>query len=158
MAKNLVSTEKRGDVKADDSVDSKILQPSDYDALEPTRARKNLGGGDRAHDKVLKNALKDAEVEETLQKAENGDGPEVGLPEKLKPDGYSDHVAKRLVEEVENEKTLKKAEGGIPYSSTPPDEGDKASSGGSQKGYGIKKLLEDTENDATEPTRESSLV
>lgn len=83
------------------------------------------------------------------------------MPEKLKPDGYSDHVAKRLVEEVESEKTLKKAEGGIPYSSTPTDEGEKASSADAspQKGSAIKKLLEDTENDATDPpTSESSLV
>jgi len=151
MAKKMVNSEKSGDVKDAYSVDSKVMQASDFDALDPTVANKHLGGGDRAHDNVIKNALKETEVEESLKKAENPDGPDMGLPEKYRPDGYSDHVAKRLVEEIEQEKSMKKAEGGIPYSPSSASEEDKTNDASSisSKGSGIKKLLEDSENDAT---------
>lgn len=160
MANTMVAFEKRGEVKDALSVDSKALESSVSDSLEPEKARKRLGGADRAHDTALKNALREVEAEESLEKAENGDGPEIGRPEKYKPDGYSDHVAKRLVEEVVQEKRLKKLEGGVPYGASSVSAGGSPGSAASEtkKGSAIKKLLEETDTEESLKNSEYDVV
>lgn len=159
MARKMAGDESSGGDKSELSVDSKATESSDSGASEIEKPPSRLGGGDRARDTALRTALREAEAEESLRKAEaaaRGDGgPGSGLPEPYKPDRYTDKVSKRLIEEAEEEKTLRKLERGATGGelSTSPGASAAAAPIDSKKDGAIKRLLE--ESDAEESLKKA---
>lgn len=151
-ANKMVGDDKPIATKNDLNVYSKASEVGDTGDEPSKKELKGLAGADREHDTALKNALKEAVVEDSLQKAEgaaNGDGgPESGNPEKYKTDSYTNKAAKRLLEEADQEKALKKLEGGATSSDSSTSSGSKTSATvDSKKDGAIKKLLEESDTE-----------
>jgi hypothetical protein len=138
---------------------AKATESSESGASEVEKPPSRLGGGDRARDTALRTALREAEAEESLRKAEAAargfGGPGSGLPEPYKPDHYTNKVSKRLIEEAEEDKTLRKLEKGAAGDelSAKPTAAAGAAPIDSKKDGAIKRLLE--ESDAEESLRKA---
>ena len=142
MAARIASNREKGKVRDELAVDLSSADDSEGDS-----GNKGLAGADRSHDTALKTALREAEAEESLKKAEraaNGEGgPETGNPEPYKTDGYSDKASRRLIEEAESEKDLKYAEKGPSRHSS--GSGGAAPANDHRKDHAVKRLLEESD-------------
>ena len=153
MANKMEDSGKYNEDKSDVSADSKATEGSDSGDSETEKEPKGLAGADRAHDTALRTALREADAEESLQKAEAG--PDSRSSEKYKTDSYTNKVSKRLVEEAVEERRLKKLEdrafAGDSAASSSGKNG--AATIDSKKDSAIKKLLE--ESDAEESLKKA---
>lgn len=141
MAAKVASDREKGKVRDELAVDLSSADDSEGDS-----GNKGLAGADRSHDTALKTALREAEAEESLKKAEraaNGEGgPETGNPEPYKTDSYTDKASRRLLEEAESAEDLKKAEKG-PSSHSSRSGG--APANDHRKDHAVKRLLEESD-------------
>lgn len=142
MVKKIETDREKGKVRDELAVDISAVDDSEGDS-----GNKGLAGADRTHDTALKTALREAEAEDSLKKAEgaeNGEnGQESGNPESDKTDSYTNKASKRLLEEVESEKDLNNAEKGPSSSHSSGSHG--APANDHRKDHAVKKLLEESD-------------